>query len=65
MSEVIKELKKTHARVTTVLNELESLEYDDGEYSNIDYADLYVKYRHIMHTLERRREYLQKRGRTQ
>lgn len=66
MSEIIKELKKTHSRITTALNELETLENDDNINCNeIDYEDIYVKYRHVMHTLERRRELLQKRGRTQ
>lgn len=66
MSDIIKELKKTHVRVTTALNELESLEdNDEGFHGSIDYGDIYVKYSHIMHELERRREQLQKRGRTQ
>ena len=65
MSEIINELKKTHNRVTTALNELDSLEYDDVDESEVDYANIYIAYRKIMHDLERRRERLQRRGRTQ
>ena len=66
MSKIINELQKTHNRVKTALNELESLEDDDNiDFNEINYEDIYVKYRHIMHVLERRRETLQRRGRTQ
>ena len=66
LSKIIQELKKTHSRVTTALNELESLENDDKiDFHEINYEDIYIKYRFILHTLERRRETLQKRGRTQ
>lgn len=55
----IKELKKTHARMETVLNELAVLE--DGE--GADYSEVNIDYRWIVQMLEHRRETLQKRGR--
>lgn len=55
----ITKLKKTHARMTTVLNELEILE--DGE--GVDYSEVDIDYRWIVQMLEHRRETLQKRGR--
>ena len=55
----ITKLKKTHARMTTVLNELEVLE--DGE--GADYSEVDIDYRWIVQMLEHRRETLQKRGR--
>jgi hypothetical protein len=55
----IKELKHTHARMTTVLNELEVLE--DGY--KADYSELVIDYRWIVSLLEQRRERLQSRGR--
>jgi len=57
----IKKLKHYHTRMETVLNELSILE--DGE--NVDYSEIRTDYAWIVNTLERRRETLQKRGRTQ
>ena len=59
MIKAIEELKKSHSRMTTVLNELEILE--DGE--GADYTEMVTDYRWIVQTLEHRRETLQKRGR--
>ena len=56
----IKELKHTHARMTTVLNELEVLE--DGK--DADYSEIVIDYRWIVSMLEQRRERLQEKGRT-
>ena len=56
----ISEMKKTHARMTTVLNELEVLE--DG--IDADYSQVTIDYRWLVQELEHRRETLQKRGRT-
>ena len=56
----IKELKKTHARMTTVLNELAVLE--DG--IDADYSQVTIDYRWLVQELEHRRETLQRRGRT-
>ena len=53
-------MKKTHARMTTVLNELEVLE--DG--IDADYSQVTIDYRWLVQELEHRRETLQKRGRT-
>ena len=69
--ESIKQLKKTHSRMTTVLNELESLEYTEEEIKELeleydaDYSEVITDYRWIVQMLEHRRETLQKRGRTQ
>ena len=69
--EDIKQLKKTHSRMTTVLNELESLEYTEKEIKELkleydaDYSEIKTDYRWIVQMLEHRRETLQKRGRTQ
>ena len=69
--ENIKQLKKTHSRMTTVLNELESLEYTEEEIKELelecdaDYSEVITDYRWIVQMLEHRRETLQKRGRTQ
>lgn len=60
MIKAIAELKKTHARMTTVLNELEILE--DGV--DADYSQVTIDYRWLVQELEHRRETLQKRGRT-
>ena len=54
-----KKKKKSHARMTTVLNELEILE--DGK--DADYSEVVINYRLIVRKLENRREQLQKRGR--
>ena len=59
MIKAIEELKKSHARMTTVLNELEILE--DGK--DADYSEVVINYRLIVRKLENRREQLQKRGR--
>lgn len=60
MIKAIDELRKTHARMTTVLNELAVLE--DGE--GADYSQVTIDYRWLCQELEHRRETLQKRGRT-
>ena len=57
----IKKLKHTHARMTTVLNELDVLE----DYENADYSEVEIDYRWIVQQLEHRRETLQRRGRRQ
>ena len=59
MTEPIQVLKKYHSRMTTVLNELETLE----DYENADYEDVLVDFRWVVMTLENRRESLQRRGR--
>jgi len=52
-------LKLTHARMETVLNELDILEdYDGADYSEVD-----TDYRWLVQQLEHRRTTLQKRGR--
>ena len=61
MTTPIKRLKLTHARMETVLNELDVLEdYDGADYSEVD-----TDYRWLVQQLEHRRETLQRRGRTQ
>ena len=60
MIKAISELKKTHSRMTTLLNELAVLE--DGE--GADYSQLVIDYRWLVNELEHRRETLMKRGRT-
>ena len=60
MIKAISELKKYHARMTTVLNELEVLE--DGV--DADYSDVVTDYHWIVVMLEQRRDRLQRRGRT-
>ena len=57
----ILELKKYNARLTTVINELETLE--DGV--DADYTDVITDIRWNVLMLENRRESLQRRGRTQ
>ena len=57
--EPVKELKKYHSRMTTILNELEILE----DYVDSDYSDVLVDFRWVVHVLEDRRESLQRRGR--
>ena len=59
MITAIEELKKSHARMTTALNELEILE--DGK--DADYSEIVINYRLIVRKLENRHEQLQKRGR--
>ena len=61
MIKAIAELKKYNARLTTVLNELDSLE-DGGD---VDYTDTVISVRDCVLMLENRRESLQRRGRTQ
>ena len=61
MIKAISELQKYHARMTTVLNELEVLE--DGV--DADYSDVVTDYHWIVVMLEQRRERLQRRGRRQ
>ena len=69
--EDIKQLKKIHSRMTTVLNELEALEYTETETKELnlehdaDYSEVTIDYRWLLQQLEHRRETLQKRGRTQ
>lgn len=60
MIKAISELQKYHARMTTVLNELEVLE--DGV--DADYSDVVTDYHWIVVMLEQRRDRLQRRGRT-
>ena len=59
MIKAIDEMKKTHARMTTLLNELAVLE--DGV--DADYTQLVIDYKWICNELEHRRTTLQKRGR--
>ena len=59
MSTPIKNMKKTHARMTTILNELEVLE----DYDGADYSEVEIDYRWLVQQLEHRRETLQRRGR--
>ena len=60
MITAIAELKKYHSRMTTILNELETLE--DGV--DVDYTDTVTDYRWLVQMLENRRDSLQRRGRT-
>ena len=60
MIKAIAEMKKTHSRMTTILNELEVLEDGIGT----DYSQVTIDYRWLCQELEHRRETLQKRGRT-
>ena len=60
MIKAIAELKKYNVRLTTVLNELETLE--DGV--DADYTDVITDIRWNVLMLENRRESLQRRGRT-
>ncbi|MBQ7927746.1 MAG: hypothetical protein IJ287_03235 [Methanobrevibacter sp.] len=59
MIKAIEELKREHSRMTTVLNELATLE--DGV--DADYSEVVIDYKWIVRMLENRRESLQKRGR--
>ena len=59
MIKAIDEMKKTHARMTTLLNELAILE--DG--INADYSQVVINYKWLCNELEHRRTTLQKRGR--
>ena len=60
MIDEIKEMKKSHIRMSTVLNELEFLE--DGE--GADYSEAVTDYKWLVQMLEHRRETLLRRGRT-
>ena len=60
MIKAIDEMKKTHARMTTLLNELAVLE--DG--LDADYSQVVIDYKWLCNELEHRRTTLQKRGRT-
>ena len=60
MIKAIAELKKYNARLTTVLNELETLEDGVGA----DYTDVVTDIKRNVLMLENRRESLQRRGRT-
>ena len=62
MAEQIKKIKHYHNRITTAINELEKLE--DMENMQ-DYDDVILEMKWITEILEERREWLQKRGRTQ
>lgn len=55
----IEKMKRYHSRMTTLLNELEVLEYEEHE----GYDELSRDYSRIVQALEMRRETLQKRGR--
>lgn len=55
----IEKMKRYHSRMTTLLNELEVLEYEEHE----GYEELSRDYSRIVQALEMRRETLQKRGR--
>ena len=57
--EDLKELRHTHARMSTILNELEVLE--DGK--DVDYSEVRIDYRWLVQQLEHRRESLLRRGR--
>ena len=59
METPISKMKKTHNRMTTILNELEVLE----DYENADYSEVEIDYRWLLQQLEHRRETLQRRGR--
>ena len=58
MIKAIAELKKTHARMTTVLNELEVLE--DG--LDADYSQVTIDYRWLLNECEHRLVTLKQRG---
>lgn len=61
MTDPIKKLKHYNMRLTTVLNELSSLE----DYEDADYSDIVTDIGYCTVLLEQRRERLQRRGRTQ
>ena len=61
MSDDLKRLKNYVARLTTVVNELESLE----DFVNVDYSDVITDLAWNVQMLENRREQLQRRGRRQ
>ena len=59
MKTPIQQLKKYNIRLTTVLNELETLE----DYKDADYTEFVTDFGFLTVQLEQRRERLQKRGR--
>ena len=54
-----KQLRNSHARMSTILNELEVLE--DGV--DVSYNEVVTDYKWLVQQLEHRRETLQRRGR--
>lgn len=58
--DVFKRLRNYHARLATVINELEILE----DFENADYSDIVTDIGYSTALLEQRRERLLKRGRT-
>mgnify|MGYP006896766044 CR=1 FL=1 len=60
MSTPIKQLKHYNNRLTTVLNELETLE----DYENTDYSDIVTDIGFCVTLLEQRRDRLMRKGRT-
>ena len=62
MSEdVFRRLRNYHARLATVINELEVLE----DFEDADYSEIVTDIGYCTVLLEQRRERLQRRGRTQ
>ncbi len=59
--DVFKKLRNYHARLATVINELEILE----DFENADYSDIVTDIGYCTSLLEQRRESLQRRGRYQ
>lgn len=62
MTKQIQKIKHYRTRMTTAINELEKLEYMENLQ---DYEDIILEMKWIVNELEERREWLQKRGRTQ
>lgn len=57
--DVFKKLRNYHARLATVINELEILE----DFADADYSDIVTDMGYCTSLLEQRRESLQRRGR--
>ena len=57
--DVFKKLRNYHARLATVINELEILE----DFADADYSDIVTDIGYCTSLLEQRRESLQRRGR--
>ena len=57
--DVFKRLRNYHARLATVINELEILE----DFENVDYSEIVTDIGYCTALLEQRREQLQRRGR--
>lgn len=57
--DVFKKLRNYHARLATVINELEILE----DFENVDYSEIVTDIGYCTSLLEQRRESLQRRGR--